>query len=133
MQHIDRNEQFIKFQLTYIIALPHKKIIVNHLIETESEIKFWYWQNNFLVSKKVSEMDNLWNFARLFVKNQFVGDDDDNAIEKCFRDEDTKFIVIEHVNPSSKKSKIVSCVVFKILSKPPFGVYISYIAFNREM
>ena len=49
-------------------------------------------------------------------------------MEKYFRDEDKKFIAIEHVNTSSKKSKIVSCVVFKILKKPPFRVYISYIS-----
>ena len=47
MQHINSNEKFTKFQLTHIIALPHDKIIVKHLIETESEVTFWYWQNNF--------------------------------------------------------------------------------------
>ena len=78
-------------------------------------------------------MDKLWKDARVFVKHQFVGDEDDKAIEKCFRDEDIKFIAIEHVNSKSNKSKIVSCVVFKILSKPPFGVYISYIAVNGDM
>ena len=41
--------------------------------------------------------------------------------------------MIEHVNPSSKTSKIVSCVVFKVLKKLPFGVYISYITVDGKM
>ena len=69
----------------------------------------------------------------MFVTHQFVGEDDDRAIEKCFRDEDIKFIAIEYVNPKSKKSKIVSCVVFKVLKKLPFGFYISYIAVDGRM
>ena len=81
-------------------------------------------QNNFRVTTQVNQIDKLLIDSTLFVKHQFVGDGDDKAIEKCFRDEYTKYIAIEHVNPSGNKAKIVSCVVFKIISKPPFSVYI---------
>ena len=83
IQH-DNKEQFNKFLLSHIEALPHDKIIVKHLIKNQDEVKFWYWQNNMQIDTLCIQMDKLLSNSRLFVKHQFVVDDDNDTIENVF-------------------------------------------------